>query len=145
MVELTIIILLIGLGVYWYRRRKRKAPSDHTRGGMAFLDDKLDELAYQLHEEMIKSEKMAQVTYLQWKADKEREKRITLATGVILPRSQWREDQDRVFSALERSMEQKRQLFLAAHRREAEEADKVADMERKTAEAVNKALGDDLK
>lgn len=143
--ELVLIILLIGLGVYWHRRRKRNALPLHARGAMSFLDDKLDELAYQLHEEMIKSEKMAQITYLQWKIDQERNKRITLTTGVILPHSQWREEQDRVFATLEHSMEQKRQLFLAAHKREAEKADKVAEMERKTAEAVSKALGDDLK
>ena len=147
--ELFIFLLIIASGIYWYRKRQAGKVPPYARrprnDGMSFLDDKLDELAYQLHEEMIKSEKMAQATYLQWKLDKEREKRITLTTGVTLPRSQWREEQDRVFAQLEHSMEQKRQLFLADHRREAETADKVAEVERKTAEAVKKVLDDDTK
>lgn len=147
MMEALILLLMIGGGIYWFRKRRQARRDEEARRSgrsMGFLDDKLDQLAFQLHEEMICSEKMAQATYLQWKADREREKRITLATGVILPRSRWSEEQDRVFLELERGLEQKKQMFLAANRREAETADKVAEMERKTAEAVNKALGDDL-
>lgn len=143
--EWLVFVALIGGGIYWYRKRRGAVTVSGRRGtGMACLDGKLDELAYQLHEEKIKSEKLAQITYLQWKADKEREKRITLTTGVTLPRSQWREEQDRVFTALEQSMEQKRQLLLADQRREAETVDKVTEMERRTVEAIRRELGDDL-
>lgn len=142
--EILFLILIIGGGIFWYRKRKVRINRTES-GGMRFLDDKLDELAYQLHEERIRSEKMAQITYLQWKADKERENRITLTTGVTLPRSQWREEQDRVFSALEQSIEGKRQLFLAGQRRETEAAEKAAEVERKTIEAIKKSLEDDTK
>lgn len=142
--ETLILLVVIGGGIYWYRKRRQARQHGQYDRSMNFLNNKIDELAFQLRDEMIRSEKMAQATYLQWKADREREKRVTLATGVVLPRTQWSEEQDRVFLQLEQSMEQKKQLFLAAHRQEAEAAHKVAEMERKTTEAVNKALGDDM-
>lgn len=142
--ETLVFLLLIGGGIYWYRKRRQARRTTFSDGSMSFLNNKIDELAFQLRDEMIRSEKMAQATYLQWKADREREKRVTLATGVVLPRTQWSEEQDRVFLHLEQSMEEKKRLFLSSHRQEAEAAHKVAEMERKTTEAVNKALGDDM-
>lgn len=151
--ELLVIILggVIAYMLYKNRRGKRAAagympyPPEHPSRLIQSLDDDINRFSLEIRNEIALAEKYMQASYMEWRLAREREQRIYMQSGVVLPRTPTRERQDQMFMDMERQLEARRQLFLENHRRETEAANKSADMERRTVEIIKAHLEGDLK
>ena len=148
-----LVIIMAGVIVFLVYKNRKAArsridgmplPPEHPERLSRTLDAEMNRFAFELRQEISLAEKYLQASYLEWRLAREREQRIYNQTGVMLPRTPTRERQDAAFIELERTMEGKRQLLLEHHRQTADEAARVADVERRTADVLA-ALKDDLK
>lgn len=114
-----------------HRYRKERAIKRHYPSTATVYQYQLEYLENALREAVRESELMARIKYTVWKIKKEKEKQYYIAHGVTFPATPLEIEQDRIFGAMERRLEQERLRFEEETRRiEREERRKLEDQRR---------------
>lgn len=109
--------VLVVVGVVWWHRRRKVARLDRMVPAYRLYELQLAQLEKRLAETVRETEALTRMKYTAWKIRHEKERQYFITHGVSFPQTARRAQEDQMFSALERRMQDEQQRFQEEARR----------------------------